>query len=80
MFCQYKNSLGKPFEGIHSSRIGPFAFVDTVATVIVAVLISWWFKTGFFKTFICIFILGIVLHWIFCVDTPVILFLKKIFS
>jgi len=70
-FCKYKNALGKPGKGIHSYRFFGLAIFDVVLTIIAAILISYFFKLALFYTTICLFILGIILHRIFCVRTTV---------
>ena len=69
--CKYKNIFGNPNEGIHSYRVFDFAIVDIFATLIVAFLISYFFKTSFFYTCIILFILGILFHRLFCVRTTI---------
>ena len=39
-FCKYKDSLGRPNEGLHSYRIGGFAIFDIILTLILALIIS----------------------------------------
>jgi hypothetical protein len=67
--CKYKYILGKPNEGVHALRIGPFAFIDILLTVIVSLVISMIFEYNFFAVLICLFILAEALHLMFCVDT-----------
>jgi len=77
--CTYKNSLGEPGKGIHSYRLFGIAIADVIMTIIGAYLISYFFKLSFVKTLIILFLLGIILHNIFCVKTTVdkILFPQK---
>ena len=69
--CKYKNSLGIPNSGIHSYRFLGLAIVDVVMTIIVAITISFFFKLSFIYTSIFLFILGIILHRLFCVRTTI---------
>ena len=69
--CKYKDIFGKPKEGVHSYRIFDLAIVDVLATILVAYLISYYFKTPFIKTLIILFIIGIIMHNIFCVRTTI---------
>jgi hypothetical protein len=69
--CKYKNILGKPNKGIHSYRIFNIAIADVIMTIIAAFLISYFFNFPFFITLIILFILGIILHHIFCVKTTI---------
>jgi hypothetical protein len=69
--CKYKNALGVPGKGIHSYRLFGVAIADVIMTIIGAILISFFFKTNLMYTMICLFLLGIVLHRMFCVRTTV---------
>ncbi len=69
--CKYKNILGEPNKGIHSYRLFGVAIADVIMTIISAYLISYFFKQSFLKTLIILFLLGIVLHQVFCVRTTV---------
>ena len=69
--CAYKNALGIPGQGIHSYRIFNIAVMDVIMTIIGAYIFSLIFRTPFLYTSIGLFILGIVLHRLFCVRTTV---------
>ena len=69
--CKYKNALGVPNEGAHSYRILDFAVVDIIMTILLAILISYFSKISFLYTSIFLFVLGIILHRLFCVRTTV---------
>jgi uncharacterized membrane protein len=69
--CAYKNALGIPGQGIHSYRIFNIAIMDVIMTIIGAYIFSLIFCTSFLYTAIGLFILGIVLHRLFCVRTTV---------
>jgi hypothetical protein len=69
--CKYSNIFGKPREGAHSIRIFDIAVVDTVATVFLAWGLSRYYKYNFYKTLLFLFILGIILHRLFCVNTKI---------
>jgi hypothetical protein len=72
MLCQYKDILGKPGQGIHSYRIFNIAIVDVLLTIIGAYVIYLFFpKINYFVILILFFILGIILHKIFCVRTTI---------
>ena len=71
MFCQYKDALGIPGQGVHRYRIFNIAIVDVILTIIGALLFSWILGTNFWITLIVLFLLGIFLHKIFCVKTTV---------
>lgn len=72
MLCQYKDILGKPGHGVHSYRIFNIAYVDVLFTIIGAYIIYLFFpKINYFVILILLFILGIILHKIFCVRTTI---------
>ena len=68
MLCKYQNSLGKPNQGFHKHFLG-IAIFDLLAVVIIAGIIAKIFKLKFLLVFLCLLILGIILHRIFCVNT-----------
>jgi hypothetical protein len=67
--CAYKDSLGRPGEGIHERRIGDFAFWDVFMTAVGAGLLAYAFQVNVFIMFIILMVSAIVLHAAFCVDT-----------
>jgi len=69
--CSYRNIFGEPKKGVHSYRIFDVAIVDVISTVVAAWFISHYLKISFFDTCIILFILGILLHHIFCVETTI---------
>ena len=69
--CKYKDALGKPDVGIHSYRIFNIAIADVIMTFIGAFIISYFLNISFVWTSIYLFILGIILHRIFCVKTTI---------
>ena len=69
--CKYKNMLGVPGKGIHSYRIGGIAIADVIMTIIGAFIISFLTGWSFLYTLIGLFILGIILHRLFCVRTTI---------
>ncbi len=70
-FCKYKNSLGKPNEGVHSYRFLGLAIVDVIMTILGALLLSYILNYSFFYLTIILFALGIFLHRLFCVRTTI---------
>ena len=72
-FCKYKDILGKPGEGLHSYRVFNIAIVDVLLTVLLAKFIQYYImeETDFLLILICCFIMGIILHRIFCVRTTI---------
>lgn len=72
MLCQYKNLLGKVGEGVHSYRIANLAVVDILLTILLAFLIHLMFPVYHFGyILLAVFLLGIILHHIFCVKTTI---------
>ena len=73
MFCEYKDIFGKVGEDIHSYRVFNIAVVDVVATIIMSYLLKIFIfpKRSFFKLTIILFLLGIILHRLFCVKTTI---------
>lgn len=69
--CKYRHIFGKEKEGIHSYRIFNIAVVDVLLTLVVCFAISAIFKTNIFVTIIIAFLIGILAHRIFCVNTTV---------
>ena len=69
--CKYKHILGVPGQGPHSYRIFNIAIVDVLLTLILAYIISYIYNISFMKTSITLFILGILLHRVFCVRTTI---------
>ena len=69
--CKYKDALGKPDVGIHSYRIFNIAIADVIMTFIGAFIISYFYNISFIRISIFLFILGIILHRIFCVKTTI---------
>ena len=72
MYCKYKDIFGKVKTGAHSYRIANIAIVDVAMTVLFAYIISLGCPTcTFYPTLLVLFLLGIVLHRLFCVRTTI---------
>jgi uncharacterized protein YqhQ len=69
--CKYKDILGVPNKGIHSYRLFGVAIVDVIMTFVGALLISYISGYKYVYTLVSFFILGIILHQIFCVRTTI---------
>ena len=69
--CKFKNALGEPGKGIHSYRLFGLAIMDVIMTIIAAYIISYFTNYNFTYTLIFLFILGIILHRLFCVRTTI---------
>ena len=72
MFCEYKNIFGKVGQGVHSYRIANIAVVDVVATILVAFIIHYFIpEYRMIYILFWLFILGIIIHRLFCVRTTI---------
>lgn len=72
MFCKYKYILGKPKTGAHSIRIFDIAIIDVILTILLAYLVNLFYPIySFQKILLTLFILGIILHRLFCVRTTI---------
>lgn len=72
MLCKYKDILGKVNEGVHSIRLFDIAIVDVILTFILSYIINLLIpKYKFINILIGMFILGIILHRLFCVRTTI---------
>lgn len=69
LLCQFKDSLGIPGEGIHKLKFLGIAVWDLFFTVLGALAISKYFKYPFYIVFLVLFVLGEILHILFCVKT-----------
>jgi hypothetical protein len=68
--CKYKHSLGIPSEGVHKHYFG-VAMFDVIGTIVIGVILSFLFKWNTILTITVLFILGVILHRLFCVRTTV---------
>jgi hypothetical protein len=75
MTCPYGNILGVPGEGVHKQRFLGLALNDTIATILAALLTTWFLKVPLLYSILGWFLAGEVLHYIFGVNTA---FLKMI--
>jgi hypothetical protein len=72
MLCKYKNIFGKVGKGVHSYRIFNIAIVDVILTFLLAFIIQLLLpKYNYYHILILLFILGIILHRMFCVKTTI---------
>lgn len=68
-WCDYKDSLGVPGKGAHAYRLCGIAVVDVVLTVMLALIVYYFAGYNFWLILLALFGIGILLHWLFCVDT-----------
>jgi hypothetical protein len=78
--CKYKNLFGEPKTGLHNYRIFDFAIFDILTTILGSVIIHQIIIVQILKksdtiklwmVIVFMFILGILLHRLFCVRTTV---------
>lgn len=70
MLCKYRDILGKPNQGFHTHIFG-IAIMDVVATILIAVLLWKIFHVNLWLTILALFILAILVHRLFCVNTTI---------
>jgi hypothetical protein len=71
--CKYKDILGKPrsTEGLRKYRFFGIAILDTVVVILSALAFAYFFQLPYVYTIAAFFLLGIVVHRLFCVRTAV---------
>jgi uncharacterized membrane protein YcaP (DUF421 family) len=69
MSCPYKYALGIPGKGIHQYRFLDTAILDYIGSILIAMIITKLTKIPLVLTTIGVFVLGIILHMIFCLKT-----------
>lgn len=77
--CPFKDIFGAPGTGVHSIRLFDIAVVDTVLTILGAVYLAKYKGWNVYWTVFWVFVVGEVMHVLFCVDTTVVKVFKKIF-
>lgn len=75
MNCPYKFIFGEPKKGFHSQRIMGFALYDTLGTIGLSLLTSFFFKINFWKSLFVWIVLGEILHYLFGVQTEFLSFI-----
>jgi len=74
VLCPFKNFneiFGRLNEGLHSYRFLNLAIFDVIGTIIIAYLIAKFFNLNSFIIIILAFLIGIILHRLFCVNTTI---------
>ena len=69
MTCPYAYVLGVPGQGFHAARLGPIALNDTLGTIVLAALTTYFFDIKFGWSLLVWFVGGEVLHWLFGTPT-----------
>lgn len=73
-FCPFKKFseiFGRPNEGVHSYRFLNLAIIDVIGTIVIAYIIAKIFNLNPWITIIFAFVIGIILHRLFCVNTTI---------
>ena len=68
-FKKFSDIFGIAGQGVHKYRILDAALVDYVGTIVLAFIVSKFTKIPFVLATIMMFVLGIVLHMLFGVNT-----------
>lgn len=71
MLCSYRHIFGEERKGFHSLRLFDIAVGDVVLTLLLSLFISHVAKINIIITTIMVFIVGIVIHRMFCVNTKI---------
>ena len=74
-FSKYKFIFGVPNEGIHQYKILDTAIVDYVGTIFLAFILAKLTKIPFVLSTIIMFIVGIICHYLFGIQTDAVKFL-----
>lgn len=71
--CRYRHLFGKPREttGLRKYRLGGIALLDVLVTLLVTSFFIVVFRLPWVETIVFAFLLGIVVHRLFCVRTAV---------
>jgi membrane-bound ClpP family serine protease len=75
--CAYSNILGVPGAGVHSIRIFNVAIVDVIFTILGAYAIYYYVNKTYMLNLrywvylVGLFVMGIILHKVFCVKTTI---------
>ena len=76
IFKKYKNTFGMPGKGVHGIRFAGTALVDYVLTLLVAIITTFITNIPLELTTIGWFIIGVVLHILFGVQTSTMKYLN----
>jgi len=74
-FEKFKNIFGEAGKGVHQYRLLDVALVDYLLTLVLAMLVSKLTGLPLVLSTILMFILAVVLHWLFGLQTSAVRFL-----
>jgi hypothetical protein len=80
MLSEYKNILGAPRTGLHSYRILDTAMIDYVDTILMSFAMAYFTKVPLVLSTIIMFILGILVHLLFGLETNTVKYLRHYFQ
>ena len=69
IFSKYKDIFGEAGKGVHSYRFLNTALVDYIVTILLAILLTYLTDIPLVLTTIGLLVLGIILHYLFGVNT-----------
>ena len=69
--CKYKDLFGIPGQGIHAFKIFGISIWDTLIVLPFAIFFAWVANWSYSYTIVGFYILGIIVHRLFCVRTTV---------
>lgn len=69
LLCEYRDVFGAPNTGFHARRIAGLALWDVVGTLVLAWPLARWTSWPYVRSLAFLLVLGILLHWVFCVPT-----------
>ena len=75
---KYKDIFGKAGEGVHQYKFKGTSIVDYLLTIIGAFIITYYTDIPLVLTTIGLFLIGILLHYLFGLETQVIKFIHNI--
>ena len=74
---KYKNIFGYPGQGVHKYKFRGTSLVDYFMTIVGAFLITYFTDIPLVITTIGLFVMGIILHWLFGINTEVLKYISK---
>lgn len=76
IFKEFSNIFGEPRTGVHSFRILDAPVVDHICTILLAMFITYISKIPLELTIIVCYILGIICHYLFGVESNTLRYLN----
>jgi len=69
IFKKYKDLFGKPGTGVHQYKIFDVIIVDNLINLILSILMKYFMNIPFELSIIIVYILGLLFHYLFGVQT-----------